>query len=543
MNPKPSITGFNNSVIVDSYRFDAAKMTDLNSLYSLFKKDSFTTHKGMISLWNQRQLMNTPLLNLTELANSVIYVNGPEGKFRYSVPYEIGLPYITEDVATDIEKPGIDGQKFKIKLNENTFTNTDIITYDYRDGVQLYITEDQIYQDGDGYVYTVTIPQRSDNKLSYFPRKYLQPGTEYFKITNVNGEYDTQKSNVSFNQGIMDLELQMGSERSVYHWITGYADMLKVNDDDPRYSYMKQYSNLKSPNSTLLFFNKDRNGNRIPSSMSWMNRIEAMLWAEMKMMEERDLTWSKGGMVQGSGRSTARVNTGLYEQLRNGNRIQYTKLSLALIEQALANLYYNSGVAIENRRTTIQTGTAGLIEISKLLAEDFSRTVPFLTNVGDIPGLITGSAMNLGYGFRFTTKKFPIAGEVTFELNKALDNRINRSQDKLVGEYPIESHTFMILDVTDGNYTNAAGKAGNVDYRVENGFNDSSNIVLIKPEGYGDTYWGYELGTHHPFGPNAMKGMYSTNQRSGYAIWMKNMSSIWVKDATRTVLIEKVRPE
>ena len=64
---------------------------------------------------------------------------------------------------------------------------------------------------------------------------------------------------------------------------------------------------------------------------------------------------------------------------------------------------------------------------------------------------------------------------------------------------------------------------------------------MIKPEGYGDTYWGYEVGTTHPYGPNAMKGMTSSSQRDGYAIWMKNMSSIWIKDATRTVLIEKVR--
>ena len=72
-------------------------------------------------------------------------------------------------------------------------------------------------------------------------------------------------------------------------------------------------------------------------------------------------------------------------------------------------------------------------------------------------------------------------------------------------------------------------------------FNNSSNIVLIKPDGFGDTYWGYEVGTQHPLGANAMKGMYSSSQRDGYAIWMKSMSSIWLKDATRSVIIEKRR--
>lgn len=537
----PTLTGLNNSTIVGTYRYDATKMTDLNSLYSLFKKDSFTTHKGMISLFNQRKLMSTPLLNLTELANSVMYVNGPEGKFRYSVPYDIGLPYILEDLTKEIDKPGIDGQKFKIKLSEDCFTNTDVLTYDFRDGVSLYVTEEEIYREGDGYVYTVMIPQRSDNKTTWFPKKYLQAGTEFFKISNANNEYDTQKSTVSMGQGILDLELQLGSERSVYHWITGYASMLKINDSDPRYRYMEQYGDTTKNNSIITFFNKDRNGKPIPNSLGWMPRIEAMLWSEMKMMEERDLTWSKGGIAQGSGRRSTRINTGLYEQLRNGNRVQYSKLTLALFEETLGNLYWQSGVPIEERKTIIQTGTAGLIEISKLLAQDYRESVPFVTRTGDVPGLLTGSAMSLGYGYRFVTKRFPVAGEVTFEYNAALDNRYNRTQDKQVGEYPLESHTFMILDVTDGRMTNAAGKPKGVEYRVENGFNDTANIVMVKPEGYADTYWGYEVGTQHPLGASAMKGMYSTSQKNGYAIWMRNMSSIWLKDATRTVLIEKKR--
>ena len=149
--------------------------------------------------------------------------------------------------------------------------------------------------------------------------------------------------------------------------------------------------------------------------------------------------------------------------------------------------------------------------------------------------------MNLGFGFRFTSKRFPVAGEVVFEYNPALDNTYNRAQDQLIGEYPIESYTLMVMDITDGSVSNAASKAKGVEYRVQDGFSDASNLVLIKPDGWGDTYWGYELGTQHPLGADATKGMYSSSQRDGYAIWMKNQSSIWLKDATRSVIIEKVK--
>lgn len=109
---------------------------------------------------------------MTELNNSVVYVPNVEGRLRYSIPYDLGLPYVKEDMTTGIDKPGIDGQKFKIKLSENCFSNTDIITYDLRDGYTLYITEEVIYEEGDGWVYTVIIPN-VNKKVHIFLRNSL----------------------------------------------------------------------------------------------------------------------------------------------------------------------------------------------------------------------------------------------------------------------------------------------------------------------------------------------------------------------------------
>lgn len=99
----------------------------------------------------------------------------------------------------------------------------------------------------------------------------------------------------------------------------------------------------------------------------------------------------------------------------------------------------------------------------------------------------------------------------------------------------------MILDVTDGNVTNAAARV-NSKYRVEDGFNNSANVVMVKPQNYGELYWGYRLGTQHPLGPGAMKGMYSATSYDGFEIWMKSFGTIWVKDVTRTLLLERAKP-
>ena len=116
-------TSFNNSLVIEQSEFKWGKYTDANTLYSWYQKDSFNNYKGMLSLWNQRKLVNTPLLNMTELQNNVVYVNGAEGQFTYDIPYELALPYIKENLVSDLTQPGIDGQKFKISLSENCFTN------------------------------------------------------------------------------------------------------------------------------------------------------------------------------------------------------------------------------------------------------------------------------------------------------------------------------------------------------------------------------------------------------------------------------------
>lgn len=546
----PSINSLNGAMVIGQTKFNPTKFTDLNWLYSNYTKDSQTVYKGLLALWNQRSIINTPLLNMTELKNNVMYLPNMEGRFSYSIPYDLGLPYIVEDIERDNNKPGLDGQKFKIKLSENCYTNTDRLVADYRDGIELYVTEDEIYEEEGGWVYTVEIVS-FNRKGTYYPKEWLRPGTKYMKISNINGEYDTQKSSISsdgFRTGMMDLEMELGAgQRSVTHWITGWGDMARLDEKlHPHYAFINQ--RLESMGSTTLYMNTDPSGKPIPSTMRWQSTIEMLLRAEMEKMTETDLMWGKGGFVSGSGRRKVRVGAGLYEQMRNGNRYTYNTISLAMIEDAVTRLYTNSGIPVEQRKTKIMTGTGGLQQISKELQERFSQlNLPFMlaNNQSPINGILYGSdPMNMGFKTpRFTSYFSQTAGEITFELNQALDNRSgNPTQDGLIGELPIESFTYMVLDVTDTNVTNAAARVKNVKYRVEDGFNSSANVVLVKPQDLGDLYWGYICGTHSPFGPANMKGMMSANSYDGYQIWMKSYANIWIKDLTRCLLIEKARP-
>lgn len=534
----------NNATVIYQSRFDPKKFTDQNFLYNNYTKDSFTVYKGLLALWNQRGIVNTPLLNYTELNRSVMYVPNTEGRFRYSIPYDLSLPYVVENIERENLAPGRDGQKFRIKLNENVFTNTDILTVDMRDGIQVYVTDEEIYHENGGWVYTVEIVGSNRRNMSY-PQEFMQPGKQYMKIQNQNGEHDTQMSAITTGSGFMDLEMELGGgHRSVTHWITGYADMMRIDEQKhPHLAFINQRLEGRGP--VTMYANVDSKGRRIPGSESWHTTIELLLRAEMENMTEKGLMWAQGGYVSGGqGRKKVHVGAGLYPQLRNGNRITYNVISLEFIEQQVANLFYNTGIPVEQRKTKIMTGQIGLNQISKELYDRLKQTNPYFVQAKDIPGgLFYGDVANAGFVLpRFTKFFSPVAGWIEFEHNPALDNVYGmRDQDGLIGDYPITSATYMILDVTDKASTNATARI-NTKYRVENGFNSGSNIVLVKPQNYGDLYWGYINGTHSPFGPSDMKGMFSANAYNGFQIWMKSFGVIWVKDVTRTLIIEKARP-
>jgi hypothetical protein len=244
-------------------------------------------------------------------------------------------------------------------------------------------------------------------------------------------------------------------------------------------------------------------------------------------------------MAQAEDRFT--LDAGAYEQMRNGNRFTYNTISLDYIENIIANLYSKSGIPVDRRRTQIMTGMGGLLQIYKELEEKY-KSIPFLTTAADV-GVVRGDAMNLKFGYRFTGYNSPIAGEIEWIHNPALDNLSeNRLTDSFVGQFPIESYTYMIMDVTDTATSNIAARTNDVKYRVDDGFNDGANMVLIKPQDFGGLYWGYIVGTHSPLGEAGMYGMYSTSHEDGYQIWMKSFASMWIKDVTRTLIIEKARP-
>jgi hypothetical protein len=534
---QPTFTSFNNNVVVRQTEFRPGKMTDANSIYTLFNRDRFSVYKGMISAWNQAKLISTPLYNMTELQNNVIYVNGAEGEFEFTMPYVLDFPRILEDV-TDVSdnKPGLAGVPFEIKLNLDVYKDGDIITYDHRNGVQLVVTQTPVKRDGDGWILEVKVVA-TDVKNAYFPKTKLLAGTQFMKVGHTTGgEFGKQFSSIYSDTGMIALRHRIGAERGVSHTITSYANMLELptGASDSLSKAFAKYD-LMGKQAVETFGIKSDDGQLVANSGMWAPTVLSLIMQELAKIEETQLMWGNGGFIQGAGDKVVMVSPGFYNQLKKGNYYRITRYTRALIESILGNLYSHTQIPPTERRTKIKCGLGALNELYKIFAKELSD-IPFLTRTADI-GAITGDALNLAVGYRVVSFLFPTAGWVTLEWEPAFDAWTTRAADEpMIGAYPVHSYTAAILDVTDQNYTNATKRSDKITYAE--GANAGANVFMVKPSSRKTTTWGFINGTEHFRGEEMMHGMISSSLEPQFTIWAKNQSSVWLKDPTRTVLIE-----
>jgi len=538
----PSVAGHQGYTVIARHKMDWGQFTDSNHLYNALGQNAFIDHLGLVTPFNQYGLVNTPILDMLNVKKSTMYLNNLEGKFRFSQPFKRGLPYIVDTFYTNtLEQPGRAGARFKIKLSE-AYTNGDVITTDLRNAPSLVVSEEEVYYEQDGWVHTVEIASQNKKHTSY-PKKYLKPGSQYIKIDHAIDEYSTQGSSISnMRLGWMDLEANLGSgERKVEHWVTMHGAVLSMAAQDKLKDRINRSYDLSKADSVLMFYNKIGKKN-VPGSGAWLPAIDGAVLSELFNMQELSFMWGKGGEVSVSGRKKIKLGLGLYEQLRSGNRIPYTKgrLNLDLIDASIANLYRGTGIPVEDRETTIDCGSGFLNEISKLIElKATSKNIGIINS--DQLGIVSGKdPMNLRFGYRFTSLRFPNAGLVNFRYSAALDNEYGlRNTDGLYGEFPDYSFSAMIIDVTDSRSTNAAQKFKEADVRNLTDLNKDSNVYLVKPQAASEDYWGYYAGTVNPYGLNRTKG--STGHlpgRNGYGIFAYNFGNVWVRDPSRTLLIE-----
>ena len=495
---------------------------------------------GPVDLWAMTQKVEMPLYQMASFGGkNTIMVDNARGEYKWQTPIAQDLPYSLGkiDTLTDTTR-GVDGQTFKILLNKRTFGHGDIITYDKYNGLEMYITADDILPSGDGFVYTVQLV--NNNNTQALADKYLVSGTKFFRKGSARGEYGERFSDLTTGTGFREFyNFVGGAEAHVHYTISSRADlMLKggMNADgtipvteiwrtydqdvDPSVSSLESMVEIMGADYVKRAFD---NGNL---SRTFLTNMEAAHLNKIASDIETYLMWGHGGRVKQDGPDDIRMSVGLWKQLDNSYKRIYNKssFSLDMFKTELYN-FYQGKVELEGpdpkRTLIVQTGIGGMKLVNDAIATEAAGLgSAYVTNT-DALGMVSGSPMDLGFGYAFTSYVIPFLANVRFVLNPAFDNlHTNDIENPLIDGRPLSSYSFIIFDVTE---------SGN------------DNIHLLKLSWDNALKWFYQNGTMDYMGRT--QGFASSGNFNGYRVMMtQTMPAIWVKDPTKVLKIVMKNP-
>ena len=528
----------NNGIFLRDTAYNASSHVDSYHLVNMLK-DAEPMDLGPVDLWAMAQKVEMPLYQMSSFGGkNVIMVDNARGEYKWQTPVSNDLPYIIEDVedATPGVVLGLDGQTFRIKLSRREFGHGDIITYDKYNGVELYITDEDILPMGDGYIYTVQLV--NNNNTASMDRAFLANGTKYFRKGSARGEYGERFSDMTTKTGFREFYNYVGgAEAHVHYSISSRADLMikgGMNADGTvpvteiwRTSDKGMDPSVASLEDMVKVMGKDKvkkafdNGDL---SRTFLTQMEAAHLTKVANDIECYLMWGQGGRVRQDGPDDLRLSVGLWQQLDNSFKRVYNKnnFNLDLFRSEIYN-FFNGKVEFQgpdpNRQLIVQTGMGGMRMVNEAIKRDAVAS-GLVIQAADI-GAITGQGMDLNFGFAYTSYVIPFLANVKFVLNPAFDNvNTNDIENPIIDGFPLSSYSFIIFDITD---------------------NTNDNIFLLKLSWDNQLKWWYQNGTMDYMGRS--QGFQSSGQFNGYRVMMsQTMPAIWVKDPTKVLKIVMRNP-
>lgn len=530
----------NNGIFLRDTSYQASSHVDSYHLVNMLKSAE-PMDLGPVDIWAMSQKVEMPLYQFSSFGGkNIINVDNARGEYKWSVPVAQDLPYIVTDLYAGEEvypSLGIDGTTFQIKLNKRVFGHGDIITYDKYNGLELYITADDILPTGDGFIYTVQLVNNSNGAA--LEAKYLAPGTKMFRKGSARGEYGERFSDIGqYGAGFREFyNFVGGAEAHVHYSISSRADlMLKggLNADGtiPVTEIWRNFDKTMDPSITSLesmvqIMGKDAvkrafdNGNL---TRTFLTNMEAAHLTKIATDIETYLMWGQGGRIKQDGPDDIRLSVGLWKQLDNSFKRVYNKSSfnLDLFKGEIYNFYVGK-VDFQGpdpkRQLIVQTGLGGMKMVNEAIKKEAIQS-GLLIQAADI-GAITGKGMDLNFGFAYTSYVIPFLANVKFVLNPAFDNlHTNDIENPIIDGFPLSSYNFIIFDITD---------------------NVNDNIFMLKLSWDNQLKWFYQNGTMDYMGRS--QGFQSSGNFNGYRVMMsQTMPAIWVKDPTKVLKIVMRNP-
>jgi len=527
----------NNGIFLRDTNYAASSHVDSYHLVNMLK-NAEPMDLGPVDLWAMAQKVEMPLYQMSSFGGkNVINVDNARGEYKWQTPIVMDLPYIVDDILTDGDTLGRDGQTFQIKMSRREFGHGDIITYDKYNGAEMYIVpSEDIIPLGDGFLYTV---QLVNNDSAFgLDTSILAPGTKIFRKGSARGEYGERFSDIVTATGFREFyNFVGGAEAHVHYSVSSRADLMikgGMNADGtvPVVEIWRNFDKNSDPSVSSLETMVSRMGkdyvkravNNGSLSRTFLTAMEAAHLTKVATDIETYLMWGQGGRVRQDGPDDLRLSVGLWKQLDNSFKRIYNKsnFNLDLFRSEIYN-FYAGKVDFQGpdpkRQLIVQTGMGGMRMVNEAIKRE-AMASGLLIQAADI-GAITGKGMDLNFGFAYTSYVIPFLANVKFVLNPAFDNlHTNDIENPIIDGFPLSSYSFIIFDITD---------------------NTNDNIYLLKLDWDNQLKWWYQNGTMDYMGRT--QGFASSGQFNGYRVYMsQTMPAIWVKDPTKVLKIVMRNP-
>ena len=532
----------NNGIFLRDTNYQASSHVDSYHLVNMLR-NAEPMDLGPVDLWAMVQKVEMPLYQMSSFGGkNVINVDNARGEYKWQTPVVQDLPYIVDGAyvnggPTDGDTVGMDGTTFQIKISRREFGHGDIITYDKYNGMEMYITADDIVPLGDGFMYTVQLVN-SNNTAGLDTSVYLQPGDKIFRKGSARGEYGERFSDIQIQSGFREYYNYVGgAEAHVHYSVSSRADLMikgGMNSDGtvPVVEIWRNFDKSSDPSITNLESMVSKMGKDYVKramgngslSRTFLTAMEAAHLTKVASDIETYLMWGQGGRVRQDGPDDLRLSVGLWKQLDNSFKRVYNKsgFTLDLFRSEIYN-FYAGKVDFQGpdpkRQLIVQTGMGGMRMVNEAIKKEAINS-GLLIQAADI-GAITGKGMDLNFGFAYTSYVIPFLANVKFVLNPAFDNvHTNDIENPIVDGFPLSSYSFIIFDITD---------------------NTNDNIFLLKLSWDNQLKWWYQNGTMDYMGRS--QGFQSSGQFNGYRVMMsQTMPAIWVKDPTKVLKIVMRNP-
>ena len=377
----------NNGIFLRDTAYQSSSHVDSYHLVNMLK-DAEPMDLGPVDLWAMAQKVEMPLYQMSSFGGkNVIMVDNHRGEYKWQTPVSIDLPYIIEDIEDPSSILGIDGTTFKIKINRREFGHGDIITYDKYNGVEMYVTEEDILPLGDGFIYTVQLVNNDNYK--FLDHKYLSNGTKLFRKGSARGEYGERFSDITTRTGFREFyNFVGGAEAHVHYSVSSRADLMikgGMNADGtiPVTEIWRNFGATNDPSVSSLedmikVMGKDKvkkafdNGDL---SRTFLTGMEAAHLSKVASDIETYLMWGHGGRVRQDGPDDIRLSVGLWRQLDNSYKRVYNKnnFTLDLFRGEIYN-FFNGKVEFQGpdpkRSLVVQTGMGGMRMVNEAIKRE-----------------------------------------------------------------------------------------------------------------------------------------------------------------------------